>query len=257
MSQFLHFAVLLAVVQGADICVDVRTGFASMSPACPTGSAPFRAASANQFNVLWSAWHPTKPPHPPHMGNLSTSFKALEDMAAANLTFFRVFGSPWGAADIMLWRRDPAGYWAAMEAVVGKATSLGLRMHVSITPTLSQWALAFNTSFRSLITDPADPGRLMVKAYVTAMVSRYKDNTTVLTWGMGNELNLAADGCACVPTPDRLPPPEWDPTHCRLSVAISLSPSVPSTCVSPRVRAGMRTARACLQRPTPTSAPPR
>ena len=127
MSRFLHFAVLsvlLAVARGADICVDGRTGFASMSHArCPTGSAPFRAASANQFNVLWSAWNPTKPPHPPHMGNLSTSFKALEDMAAANLTFFRVFGSPWAADDIMLWRRDPAAYWAAMEAVVGKAAA--------------------------------------------------------------------------------------------------------------------------------------
>ena len=86
---------------------------------------------------------------------------------------FRVFGSPWAADDIMLWRRDPAAYWAAMEAVVGKATSLGLRMHVSITPTLSQWALAFNTTVRSLINDPADPGRLMVKAYVTDMVSRH------------------------------------------------------------------------------------
>lgn len=210
MSRFLYFSVLLAVARGADICVDGRTGFASMSQAarCPTGSAPFRAASANQFNVLWSAWHPTKPPHPRNMGNLSTSFKALEDMAAANLTFFRVFGSPWAAADIMLWQRDPAAYWAAMEAVVGKATSLGLRMHVSITPTLSQWALAFNTTVRSLITDPADPGRSMVKAYVTEMVSRYKDNTTVLTWGMGNELNLAADGCAYANGPGM--PPKAD-----------------------------------------------
>jgi hypothetical protein len=27
-------------------------------------------------------------------------------------------------------------------------------MHVSITPTLMQWALAFNTTIRRLITDP-------------------------------------------------------------------------------------------------------
>jgi hypothetical protein len=128
MSRLLLCAVIgvasVGVVQGADICVESNTGFASVSqaPHCPTGSTPFRAASANQFNILWSAWTPTKYPHPPHIGNLSTSFKALDDMAAANLTFFRVFGSPWAAADIMLWRREPVTYWAAMEAVVGRAS---------------------------------------------------------------------------------------------------------------------------------------
>lgn len=185
-----------SVVRAAEICVHDTTGFASMSPTqCPVGSRPFRAASANQFNVLWSAWTPTKPPHPPHLGNLTTSFKALEDMAAANLTFFRVFGSPWAAKDILLWRDDPARYWAAMEAVVGKASELRLKMHVSITPTVSQWAVAFNTTVRALITDRSDPGRLAVKAYVSDMVTRWARNSTVLTWGMGNELNLAADGC--------------------------------------------------------------
>jgi hypothetical protein len=88
MSRLLLCAVIgvvsVGMVRGADICVESSTGFASMSqaPHCPAGSTPFRAASANQFNILWSAWTPTKYPHPPHIGNLSTSFKALDDMAA-------------------------------------------------------------------------------------------------------------------------------------------------------------------------------
>ena len=28
------------------------------------------------------------------------------------------------------------------------------------------------------------------------MVTRYRNNTSILTWGMGNELNLQADGCS-------------------------------------------------------------
>ena len=77
-----------------------------------------------------------------------------------------------------------------------KVGELELKVHLSITPTLDQWALAANTSMRDLVTNPDSPARTLVKAYVTDMVTRYRNSTSVLSWGMGNELNLQADGCS-------------------------------------------------------------
>ena len=179
------------------ICLD-SDGFASVSRSgCRTGT-PFRIASANAFNILWSAWTPTSFPHPPHIGNWSTSFQTLEQLHANNLTFARVFGSPWGWKNILLWRTEPSNYWKNMSKVLEKAKTLGVRLHISITPTLHQFAIAANcSSTRELITDDSSNScQNTVKDYVQDMVSRYKDDPTVLSWGMGNELNLQADGCS-------------------------------------------------------------
>lgn len=47
-------------------------------------------------------------PHPDHGGNMTTSLQALHDFKAAGLQFFRVFGSPWGAQDILkTWKNNP------------------------------------------------------------------------------------------------------------------------------------------------------
>jgi hypothetical protein len=185
-----------AFVFAADVCIDSKTELASVQENCAAGSTAFRAASANIFNLLWSVWTPTQWPHPAHIGNWSTSYRALEDMKQANLTYFRVFGTPWAAKDILLWKTSTASYWKNMTTMVTKVGELGLKMHVSITPTLSQFAIAANCTTRELITNKTGHGRTMLKAYVRDMVGRFKDDTTVLTWGMGNELNLAADGCS-------------------------------------------------------------
>lgn len=77
-----------------------------------------------------------------------------------------------------------------------RVRELDLKLHISITPTLEQFALAANTSIRDLIANPSSPARTLVKAYVVDMVTRYMNDTAVLSWGMGNELNLGADGCS-------------------------------------------------------------
>ena len=186
-----------AAVAPPSICIDAD-GFASVSiSGCPDGNV-FRIASANAFNILWSVWTPTGVPHPPHLGNWSTSFQTLEQLHANNLTFARVFGSPWGWKDILLWQTSPLNYWQNMSKVLEKAKALGVRLHISITPTLQQFAIAANCSgIRELITNTSNRScYVFVKKYVQEMVSRYKDDSTVLTWGMGNELNLQADGCS-------------------------------------------------------------
>jgi hypothetical protein len=180
------------------ICLNA-TGFAFVSAAgCPAGATPFRHAGADAFNILWSVWNPTRPPHPPHTGNWSTSAATLEQLAAARLPFTRVFGSPWGWEQILLWRTATEQYWANMTRVVDKAKAVGAHLHLSITPTLSQFAIAAGCpSTRELITDEGDSGcRDVLKEYVQDMVGRFKDDATIVSWGMGNELNLEADGCS-------------------------------------------------------------
>ena len=187
-----------AALQQPSICLN-ETGFAFVSAAgCRAGATPYRHTGADAFNILWSVWSPTQAPHPPHIGNWSTSAATLEQMAAAKLPFARVFGSPWGWEQIALWRSDTEQYWANMTRVVDKAKAVGARLHLSITPTLSQFAIAAGCpSTRELITNEGGSGcREVLKQYVQDMVGRFKDDATILSWGMGNELNLEADGCS-------------------------------------------------------------
>lgn len=180
------------------ICLNA-TGFAFVSSTgCPAGATLFTHAGADAFNILWSVWTPTQAPHPPHMGNWSTTVATLEQMAAAKLPFARVFGTPWGAEQIMLWRTAKSEYWANVTKVVHKANAIGVRLHMSITPTLPQFAIAAGCgSTRELITNEDSSGcRGVLKEYVQEMVGRFKDDATILSWGMGNELNLRADGCS-------------------------------------------------------------
>jgi hypothetical protein len=184
--------------QQPSICLNA-TGFAFVSSAgCPGSTTPFRRAGADAFNILWSVWTPTQEPHPPHTGNWSTSAATLEQMAATKLSFGRVFGSPWGWKQILLWRTDTEQYWANMTRVVDKAKAVGVHLHLSITPTLSQFSIAAGCpSTRELITNEGGSGcRGVLKEYVQEVVGRFKDDATILSWGMGNELNLQADGCS-------------------------------------------------------------
>ena len=138
-------------------------------------------ASANIFNLLWSVWTPTSYPHPAHIGNKTTAMQELNDFKTNNLTFFRVFGSPWGFQDIHnTWGAGGENrriYWESMEEIMVRVRELDLKLHISITPTLEQFALAANTSIRDLIANPSSPARTLVKAYVVDMVTRYMNDT--------------------------------------------------------------------------------
>lgn len=46
-----------------------------------------------------------------------------------------------------------------MQVIMDRVEVLELKVHLSITPTLTQWALAGNTTMRDLITNPQSPGR--------------------------------------------------------------------------------------------------
>lgn len=56
-------------------------------------------------------------------------------------------------------------YWAAMQVIMDRVEVLELKVHLSITPTLTQWALAGNTTMRDLITNPQSPGRYTPNSY--------------------------------------------------------------------------------------------
>jgi hypothetical protein len=84
------------------------------------------------------------------------------------------------------------------------AMTQNLRVHFSLTPTLSQFALAANGTFRQLITDPTSPAQLLVREYVEKVVKLHYQNPIILSWGMGNELNLDADGCTYAGLPGQV-----------------------------------------------------
>ena len=50
-------------------------------------------------------------------------------------------------------------------------------------------------TYRDMIVNPSSATAAMMIRYAQAFVGRYKGSRAVLMWELGNELNLAWDGC--------------------------------------------------------------
>ncbi len=68
---------------------------------------------------------------------------------------------------------------------------------IKVIPSLIWWNAVFadlgGHSIHEGIINPQSAARQKIKEYITAVVSRYKDRTTIAMWELGNEWNLEAD----------------------------------------------------------------
>lgn len=103
------------------------------------------------------------------------------------------------------WRSNPAGYFAAFDALMADARARGLRL----VPSLLWQSFLFPDAAgepRGKLFVPGSASRTLAEQYITQVVTRYQADDGVLFWEVGNEFNLSADvdyaGCVGSNLPD-------------------------------------------------------
>ena len=197
-------ALALASAAGAaaplpDFCVSASKGWVTaLASPCPPGTAALRGVGVNLFDAFWGAWGTGGP-----RASLATAKAALRDAAASGFAFARTFASPFSYVQ-WAWA-DPASrgaYWAAADEVVAEAARCGVKLVPSLSygcadssaPCNPAVAL-FNETYREFITNATSRTRAALRAYHQEFVLRYRNSSAILFWELGNEMNLAMDGC--------------------------------------------------------------
>lgn len=182
-----------------EFCVSESKGFVTaLAAPCPPGTTAFRGVGVNLFDIFWGAWGTGGP-----NATLATAKAAIRDAAMSGFTFARTFASPfsykeWG------WI-NPAtrpAYWAAAAEVVAEAERSGMKLIPSVsygcadsTVPCNPAVQLFNETYRNFITNSSSRTRAALRAYHQDFVAHFKASPAILFWELGNEMNLAMDGC--------------------------------------------------------------
>lgn len=186
----------------ASFCVDNTLGYvtSTTTSSCPPNTHALRAIGTNLFDIAWDAWEPSLT-----HGNLSTSLKAVRDAGAVGLTVARFFATPFDYSSTWGYLSPTTRplYWAALDAVISEARA----MEISLIPSLGYGCpdtgspcnpsrLCPGETYRDLIINLTSCTRGLIFQYARDFVTRYKNESQILFWELGNELNLAWDACA-------------------------------------------------------------
>ena len=151
---------------------------------------PFREMGANKYGLFHQFLGITG-------GNPR---RALDGAVAAGISFLRVAAVGFYPTDMCLWRASPKctqqaspeRYWAAFDQMVHEAKIRGLKLvPVIMWNTFLFPDLAGEPVSRLFIEN--SKARELLFSYAQELVTRYRDEDTILFWELTNEMNLSAD----------------------------------------------------------------
>ncbi len=120
-----------------------------------------------------------------------SSLSGLAELGRAGVPFVRFNAGAFSAKEWERYLRDPAVHWAAMDRVVRAAE----QNRVGLIPSFF-WTKHMATSLGERASDwgRVDSRTLAaMRAYTTALVTRYRASRAIWAWEFGNEWNLGAD----------------------------------------------------------------
>jgi hypothetical protein len=171
----------------------------------PTGPARFFLRVDNQHQ-LWEG----KLPFRNVGGNLPDLFErflkhddaaaiqSLNDAKTVGIRFVRCFGSTWGSEGFGPFETDRARWLDAFDRMLAAADSAGigivpsLLFNINMLPDYVRRTTGKDERVVNLLT-PGSASNSLALTYVSAIVTRFKDDPRVLFWEIGNEYNLEAD----------------------------------------------------------------
>lgn len=152
------------------------------------GERPFRNVGANLPDLFERFLR----------GQDADAIRSLKTARDAGIRFVRCFGGMWGAEEFPIFLHDRRKWLNAFDRMLAAADRVG----IAVVPSLLFNAHMLSDHVRRTtgtdeqIVDYLTPGsrsnRLAVE-YVTAIVTRYRDDPRILFWEIGNEYNLEAD----------------------------------------------------------------
>jgi Pectinacetylesterase len=197
-ASFLLALCVLQMCRAAppDLCLSEKGWVTAIARSCPPGTSPFRGIGVNLFDILWGAWGTGG-----KTANLSTSLHAIQDAVASGISFGRVFAAPWAYTQWQYLSNSTA-YWQASDAVFAEAERLGLKLVPSLShgcpdtnATCNPAMVLYKEPYHDFIARSSSKTRGTLFQYYRDFVGRYKSSPSVLFWELGNEMNLAMDGC--------------------------------------------------------------
>ncbi len=124
--------------------------------------------------------------------------KMLADAEIAGVRFVRCFGTTWGPERFGLFETDRPRWLAAFDRMLLAADKHGITVvpsllfNIRMLPDYVQRKTGTQEGIVGYLTSGTVSNRLAV-TYVTAIVTRYRNDPRVLLWEIGNEYNLEAD----------------------------------------------------------------
>jgi hypothetical protein len=182
-----------------EFCVDSEAGYVTtLALECPPGTTPFRHLGTNLFDIFWDAWSESS------TANMSTSLKSIRDAGASGFAVARVFASPWAYSPSWAWLNASTreAYWAVVDELIDECARVGVQLIPSLGHGCADGTLECNPAslcpgetYRDLVVNASSCTRGIVVSYAVSFVERYLKSSSILFWELGNELNLAFDGC--------------------------------------------------------------
>ncbi len=131
-------------------------------------------------------------------GQDTDAVASLTRASEAGVRCVRCFGGSWGPDELEIFVKEPARWLESFDRMLSAADTA----HITVVP-----SLLFNihqmpdyvrktTRNNEQVGEYLTPGSLsnsLAVKYVSAIVSRYKDDPRILFWEIGNEYNLEAD----------------------------------------------------------------
>jgi len=155
----------------------------------------YRAIGVNMPNLhqaYLGTWFHNQQIYGSDEGAKQAIIAGVEDCARSGVAFIRYFASPGYPIDISkLYAKDPEAYWRGMDEVVEVCRRNGVKLIPSL-GTIPGWYHYYGEVGQAIL-DPESKTYEGVYRYIREMVTRYKDDPTILMWELVNEGTLRAD----------------------------------------------------------------
>jgi hypothetical protein len=148
------------------------------------GEKPFRVVAVNKFDLFLRFLSGGE--------DNQQAIKAIEECAKQGFKVIRFSGVGYYPRDMRHWARENI-YWKAFDELVDTAK----KNAIYLIPTLNWNIFLFpdmaGECVQDMLKNPDSRSRQYLWLYTFQIVSRYKDEPTILFWELTNEMNLLAD----------------------------------------------------------------
>lgn len=148
------------------------------------GEKPLRIVSVNKFDLFLRFLKGGK--------DREQAIKAIEEARRLGFNVIRFSGVGYYPVDMKHWAREEI-YWKAFDELIATAK----KNNIYLIPTLNWNVFLFpdmaGECVQDMLHNPDSRSRQYLWLYTYQIVSRYKDEPTILFWELTNEMNLLAD----------------------------------------------------------------
>jgi hypothetical protein len=148
------------------------------------GDKPLRLVAVNKFDLFLRFLDGGE--------KKQQAVSAMEEAAKQGFTAMRFAGVGFYPNHMRHWANEKV-YWGAFDELVQTAKKNGVRLIPVIHWNLYLFPDMANECVQDMLTNPDSRSRQYLWLYTHQIVTRYKDEPTVLFWELTNEMNLGAD----------------------------------------------------------------